>query len=54
MVTRRRGIHRQRPESERDKESATYGVPVTAHPVIIFYDLMEEANGLASACGTPP
>jgi hypothetical protein len=24
-------------------------VPVTAHPVVIFYDLAKEANGLASA-----
>jgi hypothetical protein len=28
-------------------------MPITAHPVIIFYDLMEEANGRASACGSP-
>ena len=40
-----RNNHRQRPDRERHEESTTYDVPVTAHPVLIFYDLTEEATG---------
>ena len=38
--------HRQRPEREHYKQTATCDVPITAHPVIIFHDLVKEANGL--------
>ena len=47
-----RNNHRKRPERERHEESGTYDAPITVHLVMIFYDLMEEANGLTGACVT--